>query len=1220
MTAGQPSESEALGWLDRLIRGARRALRSGWVLAGALISLAIFCAAVTATALLDLAAPLGTFLRLLALGLIVAPTGWALAQGVVRPLARRLPAASVARRIEGRLPGMNDRLVTGVELAADGAARRQSPAFFRRLLDEVWERAKGFRPEMLRDVASIRRAGILGGAAVIALAAAWITFADRLPTAMARIFRPFADIPPATGVAFDVKPGDASLIVGDPVKFEAEVTRGAPEQLRLQVFTPDGESWHDLAREGAGPRWGITLAGMTQPLSYRVHGGGTWSRLHRIAMVERPVIAGARATRIDPGYLGKAPYPQDGLAVKGVAGSTVALEVEAKGEVAGGEIELLQPTSESVDRPESERSERIWFQERVPPGSHPHSIWIWDYKLLARPAHTDEARSGHHWHRFTDDPHGFPVGADDTLFVYAYVYPREEPLAILVRWHDGENWDHRAYWGGNQIGGGKEDTPTRRRMGPVPESGRWVRLEVPAEAVGVAGRTLRGMSFEVFEGHVDWHRVGVIPSKTVTLAGQRVIEKFPLAPPAGGKAAWTGAFPLDRDGAYRVVLRNSLGIESAPMQEAKLTALADLPPTIALEHPADDVELSEPRKVPLTIAAIDDLGIEEIILSVMEPSGAFVGTPIATYPGLTTRARFEHTFDLPAKKLKEYQTVRYRLSVRDKKGQAAHTRDYEIRINPKGNGADKALAGLDRRQERLRERVQALAKRQGEINEATKKAAADHEEMLEEIREAADPREPLKRPEISREAEQLRREVGQAADTQARARHEAEEVARELQQLLEDAERQALMPEAMAEALRDSGRLLKADVADPMRQLAEAMQRGRDPNQALPDPGAMNEAGEEVREGLDAIDRRLGNLDRALDGLKDDPAKAAEQMARENLQSDAERAAKELSQLEKSFEELDKRMEQLEENEKEILKAVPEVPDRMLAELNDVQEKVSAEADQAMAEVDRLMEVGSIRMGEGEEPPDPAEGSREGSKSGQPKPAPGEGQRGKPAPKGERGEPGDGGEQSPPGNEAREPAGEGAGEGQPKPGRQGEGGGEPSKEQGTPQPAAYRRGIAEQGEETREQLKEGRDRLKPDREALEKLQEQMEKVAKGEMEAPEAKQAMQSRPLRRAMEMAARAGEGKPGSNPSRLAHGGTAPPKSPSLSEQGNLEGKPATISAMESQLSELDPGARAALLKMQPQLRDELLKGMNEQAPEGYDGFIREYFRRLTSAQDPR
>lgn len=75
-----------------------------------------------------------------------------------------------------------------------------------------------------------------------------------------------------------------------------------------------------------------------------------------------------------------------------------------------------------------------------------------------------------------------------------------------------------------------------------------------------------------------------------------------------------------------------------------------------------------------------------------------------------------------------------------------------------------------------------------------------------------------------------------------------------------------------------------------------------------------------------------------------------------------------------------------------------------------------------------------------------------------------------------------------------------------------------------------------------------------------------------------------------------------------------------PSKSEQGNVDGKPATISAMESRLAELDPNSRAAILRMQPQLRDELLKGMNEQAPEGYDGFIREYFRRLTSAQSPR
>ena len=43
------------------------------------------------------------------------------------------------------------------------------------------------------------------------------------------------------------------------------------------------------------------------------------------------------------------------------------------------------------------------------------------------------------------------------------------------------SWEHRAYWGDNQIDWGKEGSPSRRRMGDLPEAGKWVRLEIPVE-------------------------------------------------------------------------------------------------------------------------------------------------------------------------------------------------------------------------------------------------------------------------------------------------------------------------------------------------------------------------------------------------------------------------------------------------------------------------------------------------------------------------------------------------------------------------------------------------------------------------------------------------------------------------------------------------------------------------------------------------------------------
>ena len=55
-----------------------------------------------------------------------------------------------------------------------------------------------------------------------------------------------------------------------------------------------------------------------------------------------------------------------------------------------------------------------------------------------------------------------------------------------------------------------------------------------------------------------------------------------------------------------------------------------------------------------------------------------------------------------------------------------------------------------------------------------------------------------------------------------------------------------------------------------------------------------------------------------------------------------------------------------------------------------------------------------------------------------------------------------------------------------------------------------------------------------------------------------------------------------------------------------------------IEKQLRALDPATRAMLLKMQPRVREELLQGMRERGPEGYQQFIREYFQRLSEVNE--
>jgi RHS repeat-associated protein len=100
------------------------------------------------------------------------------------------------------------------------------------------------------------------------------------------------------------------------------------------------------------------------------------------------------------------------------------------------------------------------------------------------------------------------VGADESLYAYVYLDPANPPSEVMLQWHDGVDWQHRAYWGANLIPWGTEGTASRRYLGPLPPTGQWVRLEVPAALVGLEGKSLSGMAFALYDGKATWDRAG----------------------------------------------------------------------------------------------------------------------------------------------------------------------------------------------------------------------------------------------------------------------------------------------------------------------------------------------------------------------------------------------------------------------------------------------------------------------------------------------------------------------------------------------------------------------------------------------------------------------------------------------------------------------------------------------------------------------------------------
>jgi hypothetical protein len=180
-------------------------------------------------------------------------------------------------------------------------------------------------------------------------------------------------------------------------------------------------------------------------------------------------------------------------------------------------------TNAQAPAPQYGPNEQVWFDDDFPSGATAGGVdsfnsgWTWSTTQIAggTRSHQEPLRSGNHQHYFDNAKDLFAVSRSDVLFTYVYLDPCNPPRMVMLQWDGGDGWEHRAYWGDNLSPWGSDNTGSRWRMGPLPELGKWVRLEVPAPSVSLAGRTVIGMSFGIYDGQAWFDRAGKVARANV---------------------------------------------------------------------------------------------------------------------------------------------------------------------------------------------------------------------------------------------------------------------------------------------------------------------------------------------------------------------------------------------------------------------------------------------------------------------------------------------------------------------------------------------------------------------------------------------------------------------------------------------------------------------------------------------------------------------------------
>ncbi len=192
------------------------------------------------------------------------------------------------------------------------------------------------------------------------------------------------------------------------------------------------------------------------------------------------------------------------------------------------QVAATSPSSSTPSNPGSTSTlagqETTWFADSLPAGAGGigSAIDTWDWvntnptPLTGSASHKSDLASGAHSHWFGWANSTLTIASGDKLFAYVYLDPANPPSELMIAWSTNSSWEHRAYWGADQLAVGSG--AGRYYAGALPPTGQWVRLEVPASAVALEGSTATAMNFMLYGGAATWNQTGKF-SGTVAATG-----------------------------------------------------------------------------------------------------------------------------------------------------------------------------------------------------------------------------------------------------------------------------------------------------------------------------------------------------------------------------------------------------------------------------------------------------------------------------------------------------------------------------------------------------------------------------------------------------------------------------------------------------------------------------------------------------------------------------
>lgn len=149
----------------------------------------------------------------------------------------------------------------------------------------------------------------------------------------------------------------------------------------------------------------------------------------------------------------------------------------------------------------------VWFNDTLPAGATASGDATFDGAVKFA-----NATGTRNW-TVTGATSRMNVAMGDVIYTYVFVDPCNPPREISLELNG-----RAAYWGDDLIGGtSQSELSSRTSMGPVPQSGAWARLEIPASTLKADATSLSGIKFSIVDGAAWFDVVGTIPRTNLAL-------------------------------------------------------------------------------------------------------------------------------------------------------------------------------------------------------------------------------------------------------------------------------------------------------------------------------------------------------------------------------------------------------------------------------------------------------------------------------------------------------------------------------------------------------------------------------------------------------------------------------------------------------------------------------------------------------------------------------